>query len=403
MISIFFLSNFSKFTIFYLLNAFTLDTEYQINNDNYRQDFCIMNNKSMKILRRGWTTGACATAATKAAYTLLLTGELLTSVRIILPKGQQPEFKLNNFEHGDDYAIASIIKDAGDDPDVTHGAEITVSVKKGNPGTGVIFKAGPGVGKITKSGLQLKIGEPAINPVPREMIRDVVIETAKNFNHSGDVIITISVENGEELAKNTWNPRLGILGGISILGTTGIVIPYSCSAWIHSIHRGIDVAFSNNLQHIAGCTGSTSESYVQNRYTLPDEAMIDMGDFVGGLLKYFRKKPIPRLTLGGGFGKLIKLSQGNLDLHSQRSQVNFFNLASEFQKLGSSSKFCKKVRLANTANEVLEMSLKAGLPIAKHIAEQACIVVRKNLKKTETKLNVLVIDRQGKLVGEAKN
>ena len=127
-----------------------------------------MNNKNSKPLRRGWTTGACATAAAKAAYTLLLTGEFSTSIKIILPKGQQPEFVLNNLEHGNGYATASIIKDAGDDPDVTHGAEISVSVKKGSPGTGVIFKAGKGVGTITKSGLQLKIGEPAINPVPRE-------------------------------------------------------------------------------------------------------------------------------------------------------------------------------------------------------------------------------------------
>jgi len=362
-----------------------------------------MKNINLENLRKGWTTGACATAAAKAAYISLLTGKFLKSIKITLPKGQEPDFEINSLKHGKNFVRASIIKDAGDDPDVTHGAEISVTVKKGLLGKGIIFKAGKGVGTITKSGLQLKKGEPAINPVPRNMIRNVIIETAKKFNHSGDVIITISVTNGEELAKKTWNPRLGILGGISILGTTGIVIPYSCSAWIHSIHRGIDVAFSNNLEHVAGCTGSTSESYVQNRYKLPDEAMIDMGDFVGGLLKYFRKKPIPKLTLGGGFGKITKLSQGHLDLHSQRSQVNFKNLASEVQKLGSSSKLCEKVRLANTANEVLNMSIKEGLPIANYIAEKACMIIRKNLKKTETQLNVLIVNQQGKLVGEAKN
>ena len=362
-----------------------------------------MNKINYSNLRRGWTTGACATAAAKAAYISLLTGELLKSIKIILPKGQQPEFKLNNLEIGNYFATASIIKDAGDDPDVTHGAEISVTVKKGRPGAGVIFKAGKGVGTITKSGLQLKKGEPAINAVPRKMIKDVIFKTAKKFNHSGDVIIIISVKNGEALAKKTWNPRLGILGGISILGTTGIVIPYSCSAWIHSIHRGIDVAFSNNLEHIAGCTGSTSESFVQNRYNLPDEAMIDMGDFVGGLLKYFRKKPLPKLTLGGGFGKLTKLSQGHLDLHSQRSQVNFINLASEIKKIGTTSRFCEKIRLANTANEVLNMCRKEGIPIADYVAEKACMVIRKNLIKTKTSLNVLVIDQQGKLVGESKN
>ena len=133
------------------------------------------------------------------------------------------------------------------------------TVRNGIPGSGVVFKAGSGVGTVTKAGLALEIGEPAINPVPRQMMCAVVSEITETFNHSGDIVLTISVSGGEELAKKTWNPRLGILGGISILGTTGIVIPYSCSAWIHSIHRGIDVARANGMQHVAGCTGSTSE------------------------------------------------------------------------------------------------------------------------------------------------
>ena len=185
----------------------------------------------------------------------------------------------------------------------------------------IIFKAGPGVGIITKAGLALDIGEPAINPVPRQMMCEVVSEIAHKFNHPEDVTLIVSVSGGEELAKKTWNPRLGILGGISILGTTGIVIPYSCSAWIHSIHRGIDVARANGLIQVAGCTGSTSERFIQNHYHLPNEAMLDMGDFVGGLIKYFRRNPLPKLTIGGGFAKLTKLAQGHLDLHSGRSQA----------------------------------------------------------------------------------
>ena len=236
-------------------------------------------------LRRGWTTGACATAATKAAFTALITGDFLSPVSIILPKGEKPEFVLHHTEKGVDFSTVSIIKDAGDDPDVTHGAEIIVTVRHGIPRSGVVFKAASGVGTITKAGLALEIGEPAINPVPRQMIRAVVSKIAEEFNHSGDVTVTVAVSGGEELAKKTWNPRLGILGGISILGTTGIVIPYSCSAWIHSIHRGIDVARANGLLQVAGCTGSTSEKFVQNHFRLPDEAMLDMGDFVGGLLK----------------------------------------------------------------------------------------------------------------------
>ena len=354
-------------------------------------------------LRRGWTTGACATAATKAAFSALITGEFSSPVSIVLPKGEQPEFVLHHTENGVDYSTASIIKDAGDDPDVTHGAEISVTVRPGISGEGVVFKAGYGVGTVTKAGLALEIGEPAINPVPRQMMRAVVAEIAEKFKHSGDVVLTISVAKGEALAKKTWNPRLGILGGISILGTTGIVIPYSCSAWIHSIHRGIDVARANGLQQVAGCTGSTSEKFVQNHYQLPDEAMLDMGDFAGGLLKYFRKNPLPKLTIGGGFGKLTKLAQGHLDLHSGRSQVDFSLLAELLKKLGANPQLCEQTKSANTANEVLKLAQKSGLPLADVIAQQACLMVRKALRNTETQLNVLVINRQGELVGEAEN
>ena len=160
-----------------------------------------MIDKPSGALRRGWTTGACASAATKAAFTALITSEFPTSVSIVLPKGEQPEFELFKTENGDDFSTASIIKDAGDDPDVTHGAEIIVTVRHGIPGSGVVFKAGSGVGTVTKAGLALEIGEPAINPVPRQMMCAVVSEIAETLNHSGDIVLTISVSGGEELAK----------------------------------------------------------------------------------------------------------------------------------------------------------------------------------------------------------
>ncbi|MBC8259625.1 MAG: cobalt-precorrin-5B (C(1))-methyltransferase [SAR324 cluster bacterium] len=362
-----------------------------------------MNQKPSRTLRRGWTTGACATAAAKAAFKALITGDFTSSVSILLPKGEQPEFELFKTELGSDFSTVSIIKDAGDDPDVTHGAEISVTVRRGTPGTGIVFKAGTGVGTVTKAGLALEIGEPAINPVPRNLMRSIVSEIAEKQNHSRDVELTIAVTGGEELAKKTWNPRLGILGGISILGTTGVVIPYSCSAWIHSIQRGIDVARANGIQHVAGCTGSTSEKFVQNYYGLPDEALLDMGDFAGGLLKYFRKHPLPKLSIGGGFGKLSKLAQGQLDLHSGRSQVDFSMLAELLKKLGANQQLCEQAKSANTANEVLKLAQQAGLPLADTIAQKACQVVRKTLRKTETQLNILVINSQGELVGEAEN
>ena len=362
-----------------------------------------MNQKYSGKLRRGWTTGACAAAATKAAYQAMITGIFLDTVSITLPKGEQPVFQLFKKEIGPDFTAASIIKDAGDDPDVTDRAEIKVKVMRGVKGSGVVFKAGPGVGTVTKAGLKLEIGEPAINPVPQQLMRNVVTEIADKFNDYGDLVITVSVPGGKELAKKTWNPRLGILGGISILGTTGIVIPYSCSAWIHSIHRGIDVARANFLPHVAGCTGSTSEKAVKQIYNLPDIAMLDMGDFVGGLLKYFRKHPLPKLTIGGGFGKLTKLAQGQLDLHSRRSQVDFIQLAEQLKYLGATSELCRQAKEANTANEVLRLAQNESLSVADSIAEKARLVVNKTLGNTETELNILVIDNQGKIAGESKD
>ena len=362
-----------------------------------------MNQKPSGKLRRGWTTGACAAAATKAAYQALITGDFPDTVSIVLPKGEVPVFQLFNKEIGSDFTAASIIKDAGDDPDVTDRAEIKIKVMWGIKGSGVVFKAGPGVGTVTKSGLKLEIGEPAINPVPQQLMRNVVTEIAEKFQDTGDLVITVSVPGGKELAKKTWNPRLGILGGISILGTTGIVIPYSCSAWIHSIHRGIDVARANFLPHVAGCTGSTSEKAVKQIYNLPDIAMLDMGDFVGGLLKYFRKHPLPKLTIGGGFGKLTKLAQGQLDLHSRRSQVDFIQLAEQLKDLGATSELCRQAKEANTANEVLRLAQNESLSVADSIAEKARLVVNKTLGNTETELNILVIDNQGKIAGESKD
>src|SRR5690606_15221399 len=189
-------------------------------------------------LRRGWTTGACATAATKAAYTALLTGGFPDPVAIRLPKGEEPAFALARETLGDGWASAGIVKDAGDDPDVTHGATVIATLRRGAAGSGVTFRAGEGVGTVTLAGLPVPPGEPAINPVPRRMMTEVVAALAAAHGDAGDVAIEVSIPGGEALAAQTWNPRLGIVGGLSILGTTGVVVPFSCAAWIHSIHRG---------------------------------------------------------------------------------------------------------------------------------------------------------------------
>ena len=351
-------------------------------------------------LRRGWTTGACATAATRAAYTALLTGSFPDPVTIRLPRGETPAFPLAREEQGEGFARAGIVKDAGDDPDVTHGALVLATVRHGTAGSGVTFRAGPGVGVVTKPGLPLPVGEAAINPKPREMMCAAVAEVAATEGAAGDVEIEVSVAGGEALAQKTWNPRLGIEGGLSILGTTGVVVPFSCSAWIHSIHRGIDVARAAGLDHVAGSTGSTSEAAVQKLYDLPDSALLDMGDFAGGLLKYLRKHPLPRLSLAGGFGKLAKLASGHLDLHSGRSQVDFDFLAGLILELGGTAELAERTRGANTAAEVLSLATAAGLPLADRIAQRARDTAL-GVLDGETEVEVLVFDRQGKLAGRS--
>ena len=352
-------------------------------------------------LRTGWTTGACATAATKAAYTALLTGSFPDPVEITLPRGQTPAFALTRERLVIDEAAASITKDAGDDPDVTHGAIITASVRSGSPGEGVVFVAGEGVGTVTKAGLPLAVGEPAINPVPRRMIREVVAEVAAAHGGSGDVIVEISVDGGALLATRTWNPRLGILGGISILGTTGVVVPYSCSAWIDSIRRGVDVARAAGHQHLAGCTGATSEDAVRALYGLPDEALLDMGDFAGAVLKYVARHPVERLTIAGGIGKLSKLAAGHLDLHSGRSQVDLPGLAALAAGAGAPDRVQTDIAAAATALDALQRSAAAGFELGDVVAVAARQVARSVLGAAPVSVDIVVIDREGRVVGRA--
>lgn len=352
-------------------------------------------------LRPGWTTGACATAATSAAYSALLTGEFPDPVTITLPKGQQPAFALAGEELGGGWAMAAIVKDAGDDPDVTHLAVIRSTVRLGSPGTGVTFHAGPGVGTVTLPGLPLDVGEPAINPVPRSMMRGVVEALATAHGASGDVAIEISVDKGEEIARHTWNPRLGILDGLSILGTTGIVVPYSCSAWIDSIHRGIDVAAAVGLTHVAGCTGSTSEQVAIREHALTEQAMLDMGDFAGAVLKYLRRHPLPRLTIVGGFAKMSKLAAGHLDLHSGRSQVDTAFLAELALEAGADKQLAAQVSEANTGLRTLQLCQAAGVPLGDIVAARARAVALRVLNGAPVVVDTICIDRGGQVVGRA--
>ena len=359
-------------------------------------------------LKRGWTTGACATAATRAAYVALMTGTFPDPVTITLPRGDQPSFELLRTKLADGSASASVVKDAGDDPDVTHGAIISAEVRKGEAGAGVVFEAGPGVGTVTLPGLPIAPGEPAINPVPRRLMTETITEIAARFGNAPDVVVKVSVDDGEALAKQTWNPRLGIVGGLSILGTTGVVVPYSCAAWIHSIHRGIDVARANGLRHVAGATGATSEATAQELYKLPDIAMLDMGDFAGPMFKYLRDHPVARVTVAGGFAKLAKMAAGHKDLHSSRSQVDVAFLADLLQETGAPATTVAQARTARTAGEVLQIAGPHKTPLANAVAVHAQRngadwLKSRNTSEPAIELDVLVVDRQGTLIGSSEN
>jgi cobalt-precorrin-5B (C1)-methyltransferase len=351
-------------------------------------------------LRRGWTTGTCAAAASRAAYQALLTGAFPDPVPVLLPGGTRPSFALANTDLGPDFARAGIVKDAGDDPDVTHGALIIATLRHAAPGTGVTFQAGEGVGTVTRPGLPLPPGEPAINPIPREMIRTAIAEVATQFGGTGDVLVELSIPGGEKIAERTLNARLGIIGGLSILGTTGVVVPYSCSAWIHSIHRGIDVARAAGLTHIAGATGNTSEAAIARHHHLPETALIDMGDFVGGMLKYLRRHPVPRVTIAGGMAKMTKLAQGLLDLHSRRGEVDLQWLSQAATETGATPELATRIAQSNTAMEAFQRAQQAGIDLPTRVAEAAWQTASQALGD-EMQLDVVIFDRAGEFLASA--
>ena len=357
--------------------------------------------KSGTPLKRGWTTGACASGAARAAFEALLTGQFPDPVPVVLPKGLRPEFALATQELADDFARAGIVKDAGDDPDVTHGALIVATVRLAPRGSGLSFRAGEGVGAVTRPGLPLPVGEPAINPAPRAMIRANLEEVATKLGAGVDAIVEISVPGGEKIAERTANGRLGILGGLSILGTTGIVIPYSCSAWIHSIHRGVDVARASGCVHIGAATGETSEAAIRALYGLPDHALIEMGDFVGGLLKYLREHPVPRLTIAGGPAKMTKLAEGKLDLHSKRGAVDLAALAERIALGGGAPALVEAVRSANSGLHAFELADAAGFDLPALVAHGAWITAARVLAGQSGELETVIVGRDGRVLASS--
>ncbi|MCK9703064.1 cobalt-precorrin-5B (C(1))-methyltransferase [Pseudomonas syringae pv. syringae] len=350
-------------------------------------------------LRSGLTTGSCATATSLAAARLLLCGQISDAVDIVLPKGKQVQMRLEFCRLVNDFAEAATLKDAGDDPDVTHGALVFARVRL-KAAAGVRFVAGAGVGTVTRPGLVLAVGEPAINPVPRRMMTEHLLRLAEEQGYSGGFEVTIGVEGGEALALKTMNPRLGILGGLSILGTSGIVRPFSCAAYIASIHQGIDVATTNGYRHIAACTGNASEDTMRRVYKIPDIALIEMGDFVGAVLKHLRKVPVDKLSVCGGFGKISKLAAGHMDLHSRHSSIDLPQLAHWAAQVGADAGLQQRILEANTSQQALAMSAAAGVPLGDEVCRHALSFAR-SIVPASVQVEVFAIDRQGGLVGQA--
>ncbi|MGS2717421.1 cobalt-precorrin-5B (C(1))-methyltransferase [Eionea flava] len=373
-----------------------------------------------KPLRTGLTTGACATAcATAGAHYLLSASaqhpqgnapQLPNPVSITLPKGKTVElnvaadFTRRDGAKDDVSVVVTTVKDAGDDPDVTHGATVFVALRL-LPAADIVFAAAEGVGTVTKAGLALAVGEPAINPVPRQMMLQHLHAVAEDYQYAGGFHVAVGVENGEVLAQKTMNPRLGILGGLSILGTTGIVRPFSCAAWIASIYQGMDVAEANGLDHLVATTGNASELAIKQYYEthhqpLHDMALIEMGDFAGAVLKHCKQVNIQRLTICGGLGKISKLANGHMDLNSRVSAIDFSHLAMVAESLGASGDLLHNIAQANTSVEVMQLCDQENIAIADRLCELALAVARKKVPK-HIAIDIRAIDRKGQFVGQA--
>lgn len=363
--------------------------------------------EKVQALRTGLTTGCCATACCVAAAQALLVkpDNLARKVEVNLPKGQIVSLDILAYQVVNEAMRVSTIKDAGDDPDATHGATIFVELTL-LPKKGVTFLAGEGVGTVTKTGLVLAIGEPAINPVPRKMMQEHLQALAEELGYQGGFQVKVGVENGEQIALKTMNPRLGILGGLSILGTTGIVRPFSCAAYIASIHQGIDVARANGFTHLAATTGNASEAAIKAHYQLDETALIEMGDFVGALLKHIRKlekanKSLTKLSICGGFGKLTKLANGHMDLNSRVSSIDFEQLAQIATDQGATQALLTKIKSANTSIEALTLCNDADIDLALFVCEKALTFCRHYIPY-HIELEVWAINRKGEFVARAQ-
>lgn len=343
-----------------------------------------------KQLRTGWTTGTCASAAAKAAVILLVTGTLPVEVEVELPSGQRAIFPVE--DSGDHGAV--VVKDAGDDPDCTDGARMTVHAMELPATDELVFLAGSGIGTITKPGLGLTVGSPAINPVPARMIAQAVREvTDKGLE------LAFSVPGGVEMAKRTTNARLGIIGGISILGTTGIVRPFSTAAYRASVVQQINVAVAQGERELVFATGSRSERCAIDLFPDFDEVcFVEVGDFTGVALKSAVKLGVEKITWVGMAGKISKLANEVMMTHFHRSDLNNQVLVEVAKAANASSKVLEAATATNTARHFFEVCVEVNelgpLELLCQMAKKACL---DHLSKP-VDLTVIMVDFDGKRV-----
>ncbi|HKU48596.1 MAG TPA: cobalt-precorrin-5B (C(1))-methyltransferase [Nitrososphaera sp.] len=352
-------------------------------------------------LRTGYTTGTTASAATKAAVYAMIERKPLEQVTVTLPKRRTVTLKIAWTKMEDGIVTCAVVKDGGDDPDVTSGAEIcsTVSFNE-KPGT-INIDGGKGVGKVTKPGLGLEIGKAAINDTPMQMLKQAVIESAGAQLQTRGVDVLLSVPRGEDIAKKTDNPRLGILGGISILGTTGIVMPYSTASFAAAIRQGLDVALAAGATDVVLTTGGRSEDFAKQLFpSLPDHCFVQMGDFAGYSVKQCANKKVSKATIAGFIGKLTKMAMGVKQTHVAGSHVSMEFMAGLAVQCGATESVLQEIRTANTARHVSELVNRHGIHgfydlVCKKVHEQMSQHAGNSLK-----IKVVLFEFDGRVIGQ---
>jgi cobalt-precorrin-5B (C1)-methyltransferase len=354
-------------------------------------------------LRTGYTTGTCAAAATKAALSTLVNGEKLSKVNVSLPKDKQITIDIAWIKHeGDKSVTAAVIKDGGDDPDVTNGAEVCATVSLSDTSSKIVIDGGMGVGRVTKPGLGLEIGKAAINPTPIRMINHAIEEILNQQTHKKyGLSVIISVPKGEEIARKTDNPRLGIIGGISILGTTGIVIPYSTASFAASIRQSIDVSRAMGSDSVILTTGGRSEDFARAIYgnSIADHAYIQIGDFIGFSIKQCAIKKIKKAYVVGFVGKLTKMAMGVKQTHVKGSHVDMNFLSELASRSGVNKELVQQIKLANTARHVSELIDQSGFRV---FYDTLCKEVHNHLTKYSQyhlQIKIILLDFNGKIIG----